>query len=300
MMGFKAGGWRWSGIAIAAAILLILAENLGASSLNQLLLYLPGVDKVLHVGQSALIFGALFFCLRPVPVRRSARLAIAVALALCLALFDEWQQRWLGGRTVELADLMAGGAGVLFGAGMALRSQWRTAGQVSVASAVIAASLIAYASYLKTKDFNWGLLAEQRADMVSARRHFQDALSGGMRSAALYNELAWTEVESGVGDASMAVEYAELSLAIRPGDADTLDTYGWALHKAGRSLDALVPLNEALKKDPEMYCIHYHLGATYLDLGQHATARRHLEQQIAVLPGSREALLAGTLLEQLR
>lgn len=285
-------------MALAAAMLLILAENLGAPGLNRLLLYLPGADKVMHVGQSALIFGVLFYLLRPVPIRRHARLAIAVCGALGLALFDEWQQRWLGGRTVELADLIAGGAGILFGAGLVQRQQGRRLGSVCLTTAVLVGALVTYTSYERTKDFNWGLLAAGRSDLVSARRHFQDALNAGMRTASLYNELAWTEVESG-GDASIAVEYAERALVIRPGDANTLDTYGWALHRAGRSKDAIAPLSEALRQDPQMYCIHYHLGAAYLGLGDLQAARRHLQRQVQEQPHTKEAERATALLQRL-
>jgi tetratricopeptide (TPR) repeat protein len=291
--------WLWVSAAMAGAVLVILAENLGAPGVNRLLLYLPGADKVMHLGQSALIFAVLYFCLRPVPLARGARVAIAVGLALCLALFDEWQQGWMGGRNVELADLVAGGAGVLLGLGFMQRSQWGRGASFCIAAAIAAGSLVAYESYSRTKDYNWGLLAEERADLVSARRHFLDALNSGMKTASLYNELAWTEVESGVGDASQAVEYAERGLAIRPGDAAALDTYGWALHRAGRSKEALGPLSAALQKAPRMYCIHYHLGAAYLGSGDLPAARTHFQRQIDEQPHTKEAELAAELLQGL-
>jgi tetratricopeptide (TPR) repeat protein len=284
---------------MAAVVLVILAENLGASSLNRLLLYLPGVDKVLHVLQSALIFAALFYVLRRVPALRRTRVAIAVGLALGLALFDEGQQQLLGGRNVEPADLMAGGSGVLLGVGLAQRSEWGRAGALCVTVALLAGMFVTYTSYVRTRDYNWGILAEQRSDLVSARNHFLDALKSGMANASLYNELAWTELESGMGDAAKAVEYAKRSLEMRPGDADTLDTYGWALHRAGRSKDAIAPLLAALQKDPRIYCIHYHLGAAYLGSGNVQAARVHLQRQIEDQPHTKEAGHAAALLQGL-
>ena len=299
MKALTPGAWLWSGVAVIAVALLLLAENAGAQTLDRVLLYLPGVDKSLHAVQSALIFGAMFYFLRPVPFPRHVRLVIAAGLAVALALFDEWQQQWMAGRTVELADLVAGGSGVVLGIGAAQRSVWGRKASAVMAAAVIAASLVTYSSYISTKDYKWGLLAEGRSDLISARRHFLDAANAGASTAELYNALAWTEVESGVGDASRAVEYAERSLAMRPGDSATLDTYGWALYKAGRAPDAIVPLAEALRKDPRIYCVHYHLGAAYLAIGDHASARRHLEAQRREQPQTREATLAVSLLREI-
>ena len=81
----------WPGIVLAAAgvVVLLLAEDLGADVLNDLLLHLPGVDKVLHVAQSFAIFLLFFWLLgragQPLPVRVLG----AAAAALGAAIFDE-------------------------------------------------------------------------------------------------------------------------------------------------------------------------------------------------------------------
>jgi tetratricopeptide (TPR) repeat protein len=285
--------------AIAITAWLIVLENFGGSSLNRLLLYLPGADKPLHVAQSFLIGHVMLLLAGRLPVSPGVRLATAATAAIVLALFDEWQQQWFG-RTIETADVVAGLSGVALAlASTQVRRAPRLAAAGLLAGAVVATAVTAQ-SYGMTKDFNRGLLAEERGDMAAAYHHFRDARAAGVRTAELFNYLAWTAVESGLGPPDAAVRDAEESLRLRPGNPDTLDTYGWALHQAGRSAEAIAPLTQALKLKPRIYCIHYHLGAAYLEIGERELARVHLQQQVEQLPGSREARAAAALLGRLR
>ena len=85
---------------------------------------------------------------------------------------------------------------------------------------------------------------------------------------------------------------------MRPGDADFLDTYGWALIHAGESAQALGPLLEAYRKKPSMYCIHFHLGMAYRALGRRAEAETHFRRQTE-LTDTREARLARQALAEM-
>jgi tetratricopeptide (TPR) repeat protein len=169
---------------------------------------------------------------------------------------------------------------------------------VALVAATVAVAVTAN-TYRITKDFNRGLLALERGDMTVAYEHLRAAHGAGVRTSGLYNALAWAAIESGAGSPAEAVRLAEESLRLRPGNADALDTYGWALHKSGRSAEALVPLMEALKKKPRMYCIHYHLGAAYLGSGDIVRASGHLQRQIDEQPQTREAMLAVELLARI-
>ena len=96
-------------------------------------------------------------------------------------------------------------------------------------------------------------------------------------------------MESGTGDVRAAVDYAARALAATPRDPDVLDTYGWALHHAGRSREALPLLERAFAGKPRMFCIHYHLGEVYTALGDGTRAEWHFREQIRLFPGGSEA-----------
>jgi tetratricopeptide (TPR) repeat protein len=85
------------------------------------------------------------------------------------------------------------------------------------------------------------------------------------------------------------VTYGGRALRADPQNPDVLDTYGWALHHAGRSPEALPFLERALAGKPRMFCIHFHLGEVYAALGDRERAERHLREQIRRHPGGSEA-----------
>ena len=291
----------WPGIVLAAAgvVVLLLAEDLGADVLNDLLLHLPGVDKVLHVAQSFAI-SLLFFWLlgragQPLPVRVLG----AAAAALGAAIFDEIQQQWRGDRHVELADIAAGCSGITLAAAWRARAFWPRATGAAAIAACLAAGAVTYDSYHQTRDYNRGILAARRGDARAALGHYLAAVTAGVRNPEAYNAAAWALAESADGDPARAVELARRSLAMRPDNADTLDTYGWALYRAGRPADALTPLSQALAAKPDIYCIHYHLGMTYLATGAADEGQRQLRLQIERMPGTREAVLASEQLERM-
>ena len=87
-------------------------------------------------------------------------------------------------------------------------------------------------------------------------------------------------------------------MILAPDDPDIHDTYGWALHHAGRSADALPFLERAFRAKPEMFCIHYHLGVVHLALGQTEQAVANLRRQMD-RPATREAAKAKLALARL-
>ena len=284
----------WPGVVLAAAgvVALLLAENLGADVLNDLLLHLPGVDKVLHVAQSFAIFLLFFWLLGRAGQSLPVRVLGASAAALGAAIFDEIQQQWRGDRHVELADIAAGFSGITLAAAWRVRAAWpRVTGTAAIA-ACLAAGAVTYDSYHQTRDYNRGILAARRGQPGKALEHYLAAAAAGVRNPEAYNAAAWALVESADGDPARAVELAKQSLALRPDNADTLDTYGWALYRAGRPVDALTPLAQALAAKPDIYCIHYHLGMAYLATGNDDEGQRHLQLQVERMPGTREAVLA--------
>jgi hypothetical protein len=290
------GRWRPNRYAFAAGLLtvLIFSENLFGRRLNALFMLLPGIDKILHGLEYAIVF-ACFYRLaaqRFAPRPRTA--LIALAAGLVLAVTDEVVQGWFPGRNVEWADGIANCAGLTMGWAISARTHLLRAVPAFLAG-LIALGIVTHRSHVRLRDYATALRYERQHEFILAREYYQRALRAGMRSPTLYNELAWVEVESGVGTGAAAVAYAIQAVAAQPGNADFLDTYGWALYAAGRPSEALEVLKRAYEKSPEMYCIHYHLGATYLALGQRTSAEAHLRRQIGK-PNTREAALASRML----
>ena len=285
--------WIWFGG--LAAILLV--GYLASSTLEQLFLALPGTDKVAHV----MFHGALFACARAIAsslgVPPRLRSSIAAVAGLAVAAVDELVQAFLPSRSVEMEDLIADIAGLSLGWVLTARPP-RAQAVIVTAAAVLAAVSVTASTYLQLIDYSRGLRSSQQGDLVAARTHFQRALAAGVRTPALFNELGWVEIESGVGDPMKAVEYAKTALDRQPQNADVLDTYGWALHHAGRSREALDPLLAAFAKNPQIYCIHYHLGEVYLALGRIAEAEAHFRAQLQ-RTGTREAQFARQALERM-
>jgi len=275
------------------------AQNLAASWINRALLHAPGADKLFHGVQFFVVFLLGHALLHRLVASAPRRRRLAAVVALALAIGDEAQQGLFSGRSVEVADLAANLCGIA--AGMAfVAPSWQRATRWAVVTGAAAATLaLATNSFVTLRHYNRGLLYEGRQEFALARESFLKTLDSGFESAELYNSLGWVEIESGVGDPVKAVEYAGRSLAMRPDDPDTLDTYGWALHHAGRSEDALHYLRRAYERKPTIFCIHHHLGVVLLALGREEEAIGHFKEQIDEHPNALEAERAKVVLRQL-
>jgi len=289
--------WLLLAIGMMAVIVLLLTEDLGGSQLNTLLLYLPGIDKVMHFAQSLAVCSVLYWLLGRTRLPAGTRLMLAVGGALTAAVFDEVQQSWTAERTVELADLGAGVSGIIVAGALLTDLRRHRLAAVVVLIGLTLGGFVTYDSYRRTHDYNNGVLADRQGRPDEALQHYLRAVEAGVEHPEVYNAAAWSTLETG-GDARQAVEFAGRSLALRPGNPDTLDTYGWALFRAGRVADAVAPLEAALAAKPDIYCIHYHLGAVYRQLGRREEGDRHLREQLERMPYTREAILAKDLLAQ--
>jgi tetratricopeptide (TPR) repeat protein len=283
---------------VGTGVLLVVA-NLGAGTLNDLLLHLPGADKFLHFAFSLALLLLFLWALGRTSLGAGGRLAGAIAGAAMIGLVDELQQRFVAGRSVELADIGAGFSGVLVGVAWTLASGRPRLARVMAGCGLLAGGLITYESYLQTRDYNRGLLAERAGRREEALAHYRAAAAAGVRNPEAYNAAAWMILETGLGDSREAIRLAERSLAIRPDNPDALDTYGWALYRAGRAAEALIPLERALAAKPDIYCIHYHLGMAYLETGRRDEGVQHLRRQIEQLPRTVEARLSADVLARI-
>jgi tetratricopeptide (TPR) repeat protein len=285
-------------IGVFAVAIVLIAANLLGVELNAFFVSLPGIDKAAHV----VAYAFAFACIHSATGYRihdpRTRVAVTAVAGLALSLTDELLQTLAPGRNVELYDLVADWAGLTIGWVLTARPSARLAA-VATTVAIASAAFVAHDTYTRLIDYSRAIQAERKHDFAGARVHYERALANGLHTAAVYNGIAWVTVESGTGSPLEAVEYGRKAFELEPDNPDILDTYGWALHRAGRSREGLPHLLRAFDLKPAMFCIHYHLGETYQALGDTALAEKHLEAQVA-LKGTREAELAAQTLSRTR
>ena len=289
-------GQRWLRLAALALPLVVVEVGslAGGDRVNRLAEVLPGADKVLHTLSFLGLSLFIQWAARRWRVRGAGAAAVAMGLA-AVAVADELAQAFQPARHVDVADLAASLAGIGLGLGWAHRQRSKTKAGLIVAAASLVSVGVTTASYFDQRHLVAALRYERVGNFVEARREYRAAFDAGVRTPGLFNELAWVEIESGIGDAPTAVTYAAQALALTPDDPDVLDTYGWALHHAGRSAEALPYLERAFRAKPDMFCIHYHLGEVYLALGLTDKAVVHLRRQTERADTREAARAAKTL-----
>jgi tetratricopeptide (TPR) repeat protein len=286
---------RLVSVVVAGVVGIVLAENLGAGLLYELLLRLPGIDKAMHWVQYILVFFVFWWAAGALRVSPWTRIGLAVAGGIAVGVLDETVQRQLAKRTFELEDLAVDAAALAAGAAFVAPIRL-PARATTLALSLGVTALFAYDTHQRLVHVNRGLLYERQHDLRSARDEYRKAVAAGHTTPGLYNSLAWVEVESGDGSAADAVRYGERALAARPNEADFLDTYGWALHHVGRSQEALGALQRARTIKPDIYCVDYHLGVVLQSLARPCDARTAFERQIARFPKAIESTRAAEAL----
>ena len=270
--------------------LMLASENLGAGRIFDVTLHYPGIDKIAHLVQYTLVFLAVWWLLGKLVEGRAARAAAAATIALLLGVVDEMFQRSVANRSFENrrpgGEPVRGPARYRPWTGAALqanRSQGRRRGRDR--RHCPRRPVVPAPAALQPRH------AVQRARAISRRPWWNIGWRSRTGSTRRRSTTSWRgiEVESGTGDARAAVAYAARALAATPRNPDVLDTYGWALHHAGRSREALPLLERAFAGKPGMFCIHYHLGEVYGALGDGVRAERHLREQMRLFPRASEA-----------
>jgi tetratricopeptide (TPR) repeat protein len=98
-----------------------------------------------------------------------------------------------------------------------------------------------------------------------------------------------------------AVRQAEGALTAQPDSTYAADALAWALHKAGRSAEALPYAQTALAQGTQDAHLYYHMGMIQKALGKEAAARDALRQALAINPhfSPPQAPIAQQALEEL-
>ena len=76
-------------------------------------------------------------------------------------------------------------------------------------------------------------------------------------------------------DLDRALRMAKEQVERRPGHLHANETYAWALHKTGRSADAVPYIERAMRLDTGDAMVHYRAAQIYEAAGNRAQARRH-------------------------
>ncbi|MCU1692100.1 MAG: hypothetical protein JWM64_1191, partial [Frankiales bacterium] len=131
-----------------------------------------------------------------------------------------------------------------------------------------------------------GTLLEASGQQAAARQQY-DVLRATQRLFAASGadvdlELALFEADH--GSPATALRYAKAAYAARPDAVLVEDAYAWALHRAGRSAEALPVARRALRLGTRLPVLQYHLGAIAAAAGDRTTARRALTAALSLNP----------------
>lgn len=97
-----------------------------------------------------------------------------------------------------------------------------------------------------------------------------------------------------------AITTAEQAVAKSPGNANAIDTLGWALFQGGQIDKALQLLRDARLRDPLHPEIRFHLATVLAQTGRKAEAREEVEAALKGGQNFESAVEAGTLLKSLK
>jgi tetratricopeptide (TPR) repeat protein len=109
-----------------------------------------------------------------------------------------------------------------------------------------------------------------------AQQTYQDALKVDPNSYQSMSNLARLYADHG-GSLSDALELAQKAEAEQPDDAAVNDTLGWIYYKQGLYRLAVLSLEGAVAKSPQVAKFKFHLGMAYLAAGQPSQAHNSLQ-----------------------
>jgi len=134
-------------------------------------------------------------------------------------------------------------------------------------------------------------------DLATARSRYEALLKPGFEPPTVLNNLA--VIADRQGDGAKAVDYAKRAVAVAPGSAGVLDTFGWLLVRRGDFDTGLKHLREAKVRDPRNPEIRFHLASALAMGGRKSEAKQELTLLLSEVPTFAGASDAKALLKQL-
>jgi predicted Zn-dependent protease len=129
-----------------------------------------------------------------------------------------------------------------------------------------------------------------------ARREFEEELKIDPGNAAAEYELG--EMAREARQWNTAIEHFARAARLEPRFAEALIGWGKSLVSAGRAQDAVAPLQNAVKLDPQNPNAHYQLSFAYRRLGRELEAQKELaayKETHAKLVQSQQAIRSGII-----
>jgi tetratricopeptide (TPR) repeat protein len=94
--------------------------------------------------------------------------------------------------------------------------------------------------------------------------------------AVAASNLAWVYAQQGT-NLDVALGLAQRAKQLMPELPSITDTLAWVIYKKGVYVSALPLLQECVEKEPGSAMFHYHLGLTYLGLGEKAKGKVQMQ-----------------------
>jgi tetratricopeptide (TPR) repeat protein len=144
-----------------------------------------------------------------------------------------------------------------------------------------------------------GMIYEAQKDLPAAEAQYQNTLAIDPEAAVAANNLAWLFVAS-KKNLDQAQQLARTALKQLPDNPQVNDTLGWAYYLAGKYELAVKALELSVARDKSDPTVFFHLGMTYVQIGEPAKARQALEKALAMNPNFEGAADAKSALNALK
>jgi tetratricopeptide (TPR) repeat protein len=128
-----------------------------------------------------------------------------------------------------------------------------------------------------------GMGLEAKGDWKSAEAAYQKTLAMKPDDAMAANNLAYLLLEHG-GDVNLAVSLAQTARRGLPKATATADTLAWASFHVGAYDTAKKLLEDSVKEQPANPTYQFHLGMTYLKLGDATKGKAALQKALSLAP----------------
>jgi tetratricopeptide (TPR) repeat protein len=122
--------------------------------------------------------------------------------------------------------------------------------------------------------FGIGMASERTGNTIAAEKYFKDILMINPKNALAANYLGYMWAERGI-NLDQAENLILTALKEEPDNGAFLDSYGWVLFQKDRYEEALPPLLRSAELINDDYVVYYHLGETYLKLGDKQNALKY-------------------------
>jgi tetratricopeptide (TPR) repeat protein len=143
-----------------------------------------------------------------------------------------------------------------------------------------------------------GTLEEAKGDLSKAQDYYKKAIELNPDDAVAANNLAYIMVDGGQNP-DVALSLAQNARRAMPNSPNTADTLAWVYYAKGNFSSARDLLESTLKTFPDDQSLHYHLGMTYMKLGDKANAQTHLKKAQQLAPNTKFGKDAGSQLQKL-